>query len=447
MNGKSPQGPRGHFLVGNSPEFLKDSLSFIEQIAHDYGDVVKFNIGPFTTYLLNHPDYIHQVLVTDAKKFQKSFMFKLILSKYIGNSVVNSDGDFWKKQRKLMQPAFHHNRIQSYAQTMVDYTVQLMENWRDEVDIDVEMMNVTLRIASKTLFDTDIAESGDVQEAMNLFQEMVGKAVKSPPILPDWIPTQDNRNRKRINQMLDDVVLKIIGERRQQGNEDRGDLLSMLMQATYDDGSHMGDKQLRDEVLTLFLAGHETTAIALSWAIYLLATHPEAEQKLMDELDIVLAGRLPEMRDLPRLTYTDMVIQEAMRLYPPAWQTQREALEDVEIGGYTIKKGSTVMVSPYLAHRDARWWENPDKFIPERFTPENMKDQHKYAYFPFGGGPRICIGNQFAMMEAVLVLATIMQRCEFSLVPGQDIQPAPLATLRSTNGIKMWVRKPEMILA
>jgi cytochrome P450 len=447
MTGTSPQGPRGHFLVGSSPEFLKDSLGFVQQIAHEYGDVVKFNIGPFTTYLLNHPDYIHQVLVTDAKKFQKSFIFKLILSKYLGNSLVSSDGDFWKKQRKLMQPAFHHNRIQSYAQTMVDYTVKLMEDWDDEVDIDVEMMNVTLRIAGKTLFDADIEEAGDVQEAMNLFQETLGKAVKSPPILPDWLPTQDNRNRKRINQMLDNVVLKIIAERREQGNEDRGDLLSMLMQATYEDGEHMSDKQLRDEVLTLFIAGHETTAIALSWSLYLLATHPEAEQKIMEELDTVLGGRLPEMRDMPRLTYTNMVIQEAMRLYPPAWQTQREALEDVEIGGYTIKKGSTIMVSPFLTHRDARWWENPDEFIPERFAPENM-EQHKYAYFPFGGGPRICIGNQFAMMEAVLVLATLMQRCTFTLAPGQDIQPAPLVTLRSTNGIKMWVKQHEtMVLA
>jgi cytochrome P450 len=370
------------------------------------------------------------------------------MSKYLGNSLVNSDGEFWKQQRKLMQPAFHHNRIQSYAETMVDYTVKLMESWGDEVDIDVEMMNVTLRIASKTLFDADIEDSGNIQEAMAMFQEDLGKAAKSPPLLPDWMPTQSNRNRKRINAMLDEVVLKIIADRRAEGNEDRGDLLSMLMQATYEDGSHMSDQQLRDEVLTLFIAGHETTAITLSWSLYLLATHPEAEQKIMEELDTVLGGRLPEMRDMGRLTYTNMVIQEAMRLYPPAWQTQREALEDVEIGGYTIKKGSTIMVSPYLTHHDARWWENPEEFIPERFAPENMKEQHKYAYFPFGGGPRICIGNQFATMEAVLVLATLMQRCTFTLATGQDIQPTPLATLRSKNGIKMWVRQEEpMVLA
>jgi cytochrome P450 len=446
MNGKSPQGPRGHFLVGSSPEFLKDSLGFIQQIARDYGDIVKFNIGPFRTYLLNHPDYVHQVLVTDAKKYQKSFLFRLILSKYLGNSIVNVEGDQWKNQRKLMQPAFHHNRIQGYAQTMVDYTVNLMEDWGDEVDLDVEMMNVTLRISNKTLFDADTDDTGDLKDVMNVFRETIGKAAVSPPLIPDWIPTPGNRTRKRINQALDEIVLKIIAERRAEGSQDRGDLLSMLMQATYDDGSHMNDKQLRDEVMTLFIGGHETTAIALSWALYLVVTHPEVKQKLMDELDSVLEGRLANVNDLPRLTYTDMVIQETLRLYPPAWQTQREALEDVEIGGYTVKKGSTLMISPYLTHHDARWWTNPDEFIPERFAPENVQEQYKYAYFPFGGGPRVCLGNQFVMMETKLVLATMMQHCEFTLTPGQDIHVVPMITLRSNNGIKMQVKKHEMAL-
>jgi cytochrome P450 len=431
--------------MGSAPEFQKEPLEFLGGLTAEYGDIAGFRFGPFPACYVNHPDFIHQVLVADASKFQKSRIFKKIIAKYLGNGLVNNDGESWRQQRKLITPAFHYSRIQSYAETMVDYTARMMNDWAacEIHDIDLDMTRLTLNIVSKTLFDANVDDSASrVHSAMKSFQEIVGREVKSPSLLPDWLPTKSNRERKAIIATLDEVVMGIINERRVT-EEDRGDLLSMLLMARYEDGGGMSDKQVRDEVMTLFLAGHETTATTLMWTLYALSEHPEVEARLMEELDRVLEGRAPTVQDLGQLEYTEMVIKESMRMYPPAWQTSREALEDVTIGGYTVAKGTMVILSPYTTHHDARWWDEPEAFRPERFAKGQEDRVPRYAYWPFGGGPRVCIGVTFSMMEARLVLATMLQQYQFSLKPGFPVEVMPQATLKSKFGLEMYATARE----
>jgi len=301
-----------------------------------------------------------------------------------------------------------------------------------------------MKIVAKTLFDADVNEADNIGAAITIGIETVAKRITQPLYLPDWVPTRANRQRLQAGHVLEETIMDIIETRRKSG-EDKGDLLSMLLMAVdEDDGGTMTNKQVRDEAMTLFIAGHETTANALSWTLFLLAQHPEVEAKLVDELGAVLAGHAPTMRDLPLLRYNEMVIRESMRLYPPAWITTRVAIEDIGIGGYTISKGSLILMSPYVMHHDSRYFEQPEAFMPERFEQGWEERIPKYAYFPFGGGPRICIGNSFAMMEAQLLLATIVQRFHVSLVEGQTVVPEPLITLRPRGGIKMRLAECEM---
>jgi cytochrome P450 len=388
--------------------------------------------------MLYHPDDVHDVLVKRASKFYKPRQTKTIFNRFLGNGLIVSDGDFWKRQRKLAQPAFHTRRIEAYAQTMVEYTHKLMDGWHDGEarDADQEMMKLTMSIVAKTLFDADV--SGDADEigaAMTVIQEIVNKQFNSllPP-LPEWIPTQENRREHKAVEALDRVIGRIINERRASG-EDKGDLLSMLLLAEDENGERMTDSQVRDEAMTLFLAGHETTSNALTWTWYLLSQHPEVEAKLHDELAIVLGGRAPTLADLGQLKYTEMIIKESLRLYPPAWGFSREPLEDVEVGGYTLEKGKPVFVIPYIQHRDPRWFDTPERFLPERWGEGLEERLPKNAYIPFGGGPRICIGNSFALMEARLLLATIAQQYRLTLKPGYTVTPEPLITMRVKGGL------------
>ncbi len=437
---KSADGPRGHFILGNMADFQKEPLAFFQMLARDYGDVARFRLGPYSALFISHPDHIQQMLVKDAKKYHKSQVIKLAMGKFISNGLVSSDGTFWQKQRQLIQPAFHYTRIQSYAAEMVKATERLMSEWgsSQEVEIEEAMMKVALNIVNKTLFDANVTDASaqQVHEAMRIFQDIVGNEVKSPSMLPDWIPTDHNRSRLKALKLLDSIILKIINERRASG-EDRGDLLSMLLLSRFEDGSLMPDQQVRDEALTLFVAGHETTGTALTWTLYLLSQYPNQADKLREELDNVLAGRLPTLDDLSQLPYIEMVIKESMRLYPPAWMTSRMATEDTSIGDYAVKKGTMIFVSPYVTHHDPRWWELPDVFRPERFAAGWEEQVPRYAYFPFGGGPRVCIGNTFAMMEARLIIATLVQAFHFKFIPDQKVEMLPLATLRSKHGLKM----------
>ena len=391
-------------------------------------------------YLLSNPDHIEQVLVRDNRNFIKARLTRSELS-ILGNGLLTSDGDFWRRQRRLAQPAFHRERVENYAGTMVSYTQRMLEGWRygETRDVHHEMMRLTLEIVAKTLVDADITEDAEgVGEAlgavMSHFSDQ-GNGVFLR-MLPDSVPTPSNLRFRRAQQRLEKFIYAIIEERRRSGR-DTGDLLSMLLHARDEDGDSMSDEQLRDEMMTIILAGHETTALALSWTFYLLSKHPEVETKLTAELERVLGGRSPTVEDLPKLTYTDVVVKESMRLYPPAWGIGREALEDCEVGGYHVPAKTQLFISQYVVHRLPHSFENPETFDPDRWTDGLEKRLPKYAYFPFGGGPRLCIGQPFAKMEAALLLATIVQNFDLELVSKKYITPQPSITLRPKEGVKM----------
>jgi len=435
-----PPGPKGDFLLGNLRQFRRGFLPFMRASIESYGDIVHFRIGLSHIYLVNHPDYIHEVLVAQANKFNKSQLLKRVAGTFIGNGLIVSNGDVHKQQRRLMQPAFHSKRIDKYAQIMVDYSLRMLDGWhqRGPLDIEQEMVKVTSGIVAKTLFDADVSDvASRVHDAMTALQNYAIKRFASPIPVPDWLPTPRNIEKRRAVEELDKILMQIIEERRALA-VDKGDLLSMLLLAVDEEnGVQMSNQQVRDEALTLFLAGHETTSNALTWTWYLLSQNPEIEAKVVDEVKTVLGGRLPTLKDLPQLQYTEMVFSEAMRLYPPVWILSRQATTDVEVGDYMMQKGSTVFLCALITQRDARYFEEPEKFIPERFAEEQKDRFLQDAYFPFGDGPRICIGNAFALMAAKIILATTVQRYHLSLVPGQEIVPQRLATLRPKYGLQM----------
>ena len=417
----------------------RDPLAFFTHCAKTYGDITGMRYFNFRVFFINHPDYIEDVLVNNARKFHKGRVLQANKGVF-GEGLLTSEGSFWLRQRRLAQPAFHRARIATYAETMVQYTQRLLESWHDgeERDIHEEMMRVTLQIVGKTLFDADVTKDArEVGQSLELLMELsadFGKAI----MIPEWVPTLHNLRKSRAIRKLDKIIYRIIEDRRK-SERDTGDLLSMLLAARDDDGSRMTDKQLRDESITLFLAGHETTANALSWTWWLLAQNPEAENKLHAELDTLLAGRAPTLDDVPKLKYSEQVLTESLRLYPPAWGTARIAMEDHEIGRYHIPKGAGVSLTQWTMHRDPRWFTDPEVFRPERWEDGLAKRLPRFAYFPFGGGPRQFIGNTFALMEATLVLATIAQKFRFHLVAGHPVVPLPSITLRPRHGIRVFL--------
>jgi cytochrome P450 len=440
-NQEFPPGPPSGRWRGSFFQYSRDPLTFLPEAIRTYGDVIGLRFLKFRIYFLNHPDMIEDLLVTQARKFEKGRVLKAN-KRLFGKGLLTSEGDFWLRQRRLAQPAFHRARINSYAEAMVQYAEGLVKTWKDgeQRDIHVEMMGLTLQIVGKTLFGVEV--TGEVQEVGHALEALMelNSDFRRLMLVPGWMPTLTNIRAELAIRRLDKIIYKIIRERRASG-EDRGDLLSMLLRAQDEDGSHMSDTQLRDEALTIFLAGHETTAVTLSWTWWLLAQHPELEAKLYAELDSVLNGRTPTLDDLPSLRYTDRVVTESMRLYPPAWGMARMAVEDTEIAGYKIRKGSGVTVSQWAVHRDPRWFDAPLEFRPERWEGDLAKRLPRFAYFPFGGGPRQCIGNTFALMETALVLATIAQHIRFNIVPEHPVVPIASITLRPRYGIKVVVEK------
>src|SRR4029078_2563240 len=388
--GPIPPGPKGSLIMGVMRDFNRDTLGFVTRL-RDYGDVVHSRFLYIHAYFLYNPRDIESLLTTNEKSYHKErspaspFFYRLV-----GNGLVTSEGDFWRRQRRLAQPAFHRQRISSYGDVMVQYAERAIAGWKsgEHRDIARDMNPLTLEIVVKTLFNSDVSNDADHVGAIltSLVKPFASQATLKW-ILDNRLPTPGHRRYFNAVSEIDAIVFRIIAERRSSGY-DEGDLLSMLLQAQDDDGSHMTDQQLRDEVMTLFLAGHETTALALSWSWYLLATHPEAEQKFHAELDEVLGGRAPEVSDRPTLTYTEMIAKETMRLYPPAYAVGREAIEETEIGGYRVPKGTQLFVVQGVTHRDARYFDEADAFKPERWT--NGDPAPKYAYFPFGAGPRQC---------------------------------------------------------
>jgi cytochrome P450 len=414
-----------------------DPLKYFTGLMREYGDIVSLRVLNFRILLLNHPDHIEDVLVNHPRKFVKGRVLQAN-KRVFGRGLLTSEGDFWLRQRRLAQPAFHRARIASYASTMVEYTERLLHDWQDgeERDIHKEMMRLTLQIVGKTLFDADVErDAQEVGKSLELLLEL-GANFRRTIFIPHWLPTPTNLRQERAIRQIEKVLYRIIAEKRASGR-DSGDLLSMLLAAQDDDGSRMTDQQLRDEAITLFLAGHETTANTLSWTWWLLAQNPAVEAKLHAELRTLLAGRAPSLDDLPKLVYTNHIITESMRLYPPAWGTARTAIEDHEIAGYAVPKGSGVSFAQWTVHRDARWYDAPEEFRPERWEGDLLKRNPKFAYFPFGGGPRQCIGNSFALMETALTLATIAQQYRFRLAEGHPVVPLASITLRPRYGIRV----------
>lgn len=431
-----PPGPKGSFLLGNLREFTGRRLDFFLDLARTYGDLASFRFGPRRLFLASHPDLIEQVLVTDAKHYIKHFGARMY-TPVLGNGLVTSEGEFWLRQRRLSQPAFLKARVHSYAPVMAELTERMLDGWQSgqRLDVNYEFSALTSAIALRTLFGLD--EPGEREEFTAALREaftLLGEGFRTLLRVPLWVPTPRNLRTRRAIAHLDRVVNGFIAQGRAR-NVPGDDLLSRLISARDDDGTAMTDRQLRDEAMTLYLAGHETTALTLSWSWVLLARHPAVEEKLVAEWREVLAGRSPTPDDLPHLPYTEAVITEAMRVYPPVYLIGREATTDLELGGYTVRKGTTIFMCQWVSHRDPRYFPEPEAFRPERWLDGLAKRLPKYAYFPFGGGPRVCIGNTFALMEAAILLAAIGQKFRFTLDPDPPIEFDPQITLLPLNGI------------
>jgi cytochrome P450 len=434
---KLPPGPKGHFLIGNALDVLRNPFEFAVGLAREHGDVVRFRIGSLDFCMLSHPDDIEYVLRGNHRAFSKDKGTRL-LSSLLGDGLLTSAGEVWRRARRLSQPAFQLDQLQKYTEVMVSCADRMLAQWksRQRRDVHVDMMKLTLEIVAQTLFSASVAGKAHiVGEAMDVVMKYFASVVSIIPWL-SRLPLPANLRYWRAIKQLDEIVYDTIAQRRA-GKTHGDDLLARLLAAQDDDGSRMTDRQLRDELVTLFLAGHETTALALSFTFYLLAAHPETDARLAVELDEVLQGRLPTYADIPRLRYTEWVVKESMRLYPPAPSIGREALEDCELGGYFIPKGTQLALVQWVVHRDPRWFEDPESFKPERWDNDLAKRLPRCAYFPFGDGPRICIGYQFAMMEAVLVLATIAQRFRLELAPDFKLRLLHSVTLRPKGGVRM----------
>lgn len=430
-----------HKVFGSMRTFQRNPLATLMGFAQ-HGDVIGYRVGWMMRYLLRNPDHIEQVLQKNYKNYSKGALDYKVLGWMVGNGLLTSDGAFWLRQRRLAQPAFHRRRIAALGTLMTNATEAMLERWREPIaqgrtfDVSQSMMELTLRIVSEALFGSDVsAHSRTIAQAFDVLNEQIVTRFRSLWLIPPVLPTPRDRAFRAALQTLNQAVYEIIAERRRH-NEDRGDLLSMLMLTRDEEtGETMNDRQLRDEVMTLMLAGHETTATTLTWTWYLLSEHPDVARRLREELAAVLGGRTPTMSDVPNLVYTRMVIEESLRLYPPAWVTVRKVDNDDIIGGYHIPAGSTVVVSAYVLHRNPTFWPDPERFDPERFTPERVAERPRFAYIPFSAGPRQCIGNTFALVEAQLILATIAQRYHLDVAPGHRVAPEPLITLRPKGGM------------
>jgi cytochrome P450 len=418
---------------------MRDPLGFLTRCARQYGDVVRLRAPGMTFYVLVNPEHIEQVLRTNHRDFIKWKLLRAT-SRVFGNGLLTSEGDFWRQQRRLINPSFQRSQVQNYADVMVAYTRRLVDTWRtgSTCIISDEMMRLTLAIIAKTLFDVDIdQEARDTGPILGSVLDYFGDPLNSL-VLPSWVPTPSNLRFRRAVRSLDTLIARLI-EQRRSGAEEGRELLSRLLAAQDEDGSRMTEQQLRDELITLGFAGHKTTAAALTYCFYLLAQSPEMDAQLAAEVREVLGDRPPTADDVPKLPFTEWVVKEALRLYPPSWGIGREALTDVEVGGFHVPKGTQLLLMQWIVHRDARWFPEPEVFRPQRWENDLESRLPRCAYFPFGDGPRVCIGGHFAMLEAVLILATIAQRYRLELVPGQRFRLIPSITLWPKPGIRMMI--------
>jgi len=443
---KVAPGPRGKFLLGSLTQMQsKGTLLFYVDAWREFGDVSRFKMGPMTIHQVIRPEHIHHVLVQKSGNYVKGLSHdKLRVS--LGWGILTSEGELWRRQRRLMQPTFTPKGVTRFAGVMADATRKMLERWQncregEALPINLEMMRLAMSVISRSMFSVDISEDfAQAGEALRFILEFTNQRTMTLIDPPLFLPTPMNRRLKRALKTIDDFLYRIIAERRRGAAGD--DLLSVLMQARDPEtGQAMSEKQLRDEVLITFFAGHETTAQLLTWAWYLLSGHSRVEQKLHAELAEVLGGRTPALQDVAQLPYTGMVIDETLRLYSPVAMLARDVVEDDEIGGYHIPGGSMVVITPFITHRHPDFWEKPETFYPEHFTAERVQDRPRYAYYPFGAGQRICIGKHFALLEAILVLAEVAQRYQLRLVPGQQIDIEWAGTLRPDHDVMMTLHR------
>ena len=448
-----PPGPAYILPYRLLRKFLRDPLKVLIDISHTYGDIAHFKFGRQNVYLLNHPDYIEDVLVTNYKNFIKSRGLQ-VSKRLLGNGLVTSEGEYHDKQRHLIQPTFYPKRIKSYADIMVNQAIDMCNSWHDGTILDIhkEMIKLTLAIICKTVLGYDIEpghdEVGDaLKTCMQYFNRLLmpfGELIEKIPLLPI------NKGFQTAKRDLDSIVYRMIKEHRKKldkGHEKKEDydLLSTLLQAQDEEAGigRMTDEQLRDEVMTIFLAGHETTANALTWTYYLLSEHPTIESKLQEELHSIFGSNRTTITvdDVPRLEYTEKILTESMRLYPPAWALGRQVIDDYKVGGYSIPEGSIILMSQYVMHRNPRYFPEPNRFYPDRWTEEFKKQLPRFSYFPFGGGIRGCVGEPFAWLEAILLLATISRQWRMKHVPSHKVELKALITLRPKYGMQMKLTK------
>lgn len=448
---RTPPGPSGRRILGNTPEFRRDVLGFFTRCAREYGDLVAFRLGPQRCCLVNDPALIEEVLVRLDDRLRKGWDLRQ-LEFVLGRGLLTNEGGDWYRQRRLIQPAFHNRRIREYARLMGRRSVERAAGWEDgrPLDVHAEMMALTLGIVGEALFGAEL--SGRVEAVGRALDRVM---VQFERMLRGWLPiplsfpTPGNLAARRALAELDRVVYEIIDRRRAArvgaagaDPDQETDLLGSLLAIRDEEGRRLSERRLRDETITLLLAGHETTAIALAWTLWLVARHPEVDARLAGEIEALDPDRPPGPEDVEGLSYAGAVLQEGMRLFPPAWGIGREPLEDVELGGYEIRRGTQIFLVPWVTHRDPRFFPEPERFLPERWTEEPSARPGggrlpKYAYFPFGGGPRYCIGSGFAMMEATIALATVLRRWRFETVPDHPVEPQPAVTLRPRHGIRM----------
>ncbi len=444
---------KGKYPIGSAFDFVRDSLAFFEKSVPKYGGVFQirsifFPLIPDFDHMVivADPDMVKHVMLDNNKNYIKSHGYK-VLKELLGEGLLTSEGDFWRKQRRLMQPGFHRDRLASFVDTYVEFGQALVDEWSElengaEVNVSKGFMEATLNIVSKAMFSSDVADAMEVvHHEFDYANEKMIKRITSPFPIPLWMPLPGVQREKRSYEAIKNVVSDIIDKRRK-STQKYDDLLSMLMEVEdADTGEKMSNQQIQDEVITIFLAGHETTAVALTWLMHCLDENPEVVEKLLEEEKRVLNGRTPQLEDLRSLEYTRMVIDETLRLYPPAWIIGRHALDDDQLGNYRIPKNTNCLIPVYYIHRDPKQWDEPNKFNPERFSKENSKGRHKFVYFPFGGGPRLCIGNNFALMEMQVIVPMVVRALQLSKSKDFQFKKEPLITMRPAPHMKMAVTK------
>ncbi|WP_158884514.1 cytochrome P450 [Amycolatopsis anabasis] len=439
-----PPGPRGHPIFGSSLGFRRDPLGTFLAAWREYGDLVRLR-GPVTVYLVAHPDHLRHILVDEFENYPHPADFDRKVSASVGQGLVTTNGEPWRAQRRMAEPAFRREQMHSYAGVMLEGTRRMLDRWGGEpLDMQAEMQALTLDILARCLFRTDwSADAAWVGASVRRQLEHLNHKLISVPDLPEWVPTPRNRRFLAARRRLDELVYRLIGERRDSA-PDEADLLTTLMHTPDPEtGEYMTDRQLRDQVMTLFVAGHETVAATLTWVWHVLSRHPEITRRVRAELAEVLGDREPAMADVPNLKYLRRVLAEVLRLYPPLWQVARTPLRDDVLGGHRIPAGSFLLLSTYITHRNPAYWDNPEGFDPDRFTRERSAGRPRYAYFPFLGGPRNCVGMAFANLEMPLVVASVLRRFDLESVPGHPVEFQPDLTLRARHGVLVRPRRIE----